>query len=199
MERQGNAHAKAPRLLDEVRDTLRRRHDSSRTEQSYVDWIKRFIVFSGRRHPRDMGAPEVTAFLSHLARDRNVAAATQNQALAALLFLYKEILGQALPWLDQIDRACSASLAVPGNGIQRRDRRERRGFGAQNPWTEVHPRIAGRRECVRLGIGKPGFRARSDHQSLAELARRVAQARLRLGLQQPSRRRVARCVAQLCN
>ena len=105
MERQGNAHAKAPRLLDEVRDTLRRRHDSSRTEQSYVDWIKRFIVFSGRRHPRDMGAPEVTAFLSHLARDRNVAAATQNQALAALLFLYKEVLGQALPWLDQIERA----------------------------------------------------------------------------------------------
>ena len=105
MERQGNAHAKAPCLLDEVRDTLRRRHDSSRTEQSYVDWIKRFIVFSGRRHPRDMGAPEVTAFLSHLARDRNVAAATQNQALAALLFLYKEVLGQALPWLDQIERA----------------------------------------------------------------------------------------------
>jgi len=105
MEEQRSAPAKAPRLLDEVRDALRRRHYSYRTEQSYTDWIKRFIFFSDKRHPRDMGAPEVTAFLTHLARDRDVAAATQNQALAALLFLYKEVLGQALPWLDQIERA----------------------------------------------------------------------------------------------
>ena len=105
MQEHGNVRANAPRLLDEVRDALRRRHYSLRTEQSYIHWIKRFILFSDKRHPRDMGAPEVTAFLSHLARDRNVAAATQNQALAALLFLYKEVLGQALPWLDQIERA----------------------------------------------------------------------------------------------
>jgi integron integrase len=105
MEEDRNARPKTPRLLDEVRDTLRRRHYSYRTEQSYTHWIKRFIFFSDKRHPRDMGAPEVTAFLTHLARDRDVAAATQNQALAALLFLYKEILGQALPWLDQIERA----------------------------------------------------------------------------------------------
>ena len=94
-----------PRLLDQVRDAIRRRHYSIRTEQSYVHWIKRFIYFSSKRHPRELGAPEVTNFLSHLARDRDVAAATQNQALAALLFLYKEVLGLPLPWLDQIERA----------------------------------------------------------------------------------------------
>jgi len=105
MEKEPCAPAKPPRLLDQVRDALRRRHYSHRTEQSYVHWIKRFIFFSDKRHPKDLGAPEVTAFLTHLARDRDVAAATQNQALAALLFLYKEVLGQPLPWLDQIERA----------------------------------------------------------------------------------------------
>ena len=105
MEKEPCAPAKPPRLLDQVRDALRRRHYSHRTEQSYVHWIKRLILFSDKRHPKDMGAQEVTAFLTHLARDRDVAAATQNQALAALLFLYKEVLGQPLPWLDQIERA----------------------------------------------------------------------------------------------
>ena len=105
MGKELSAPARPPRLLDQVRDALRRRHYSPRTEQSYVHWIKRFIFFSDKRHPRDMGAQEVTAFLSHLARDRDVAAATQNQALAALLFLYKDVLGQALPWLDQVERA----------------------------------------------------------------------------------------------
>jgi integron integrase len=70
-----------------------------------VHWIKRFIYFSDKRHPATLGATEVTAFLNHLARERNVAAATQNQALSALLFLYKEVLGQALPWLAEVDRA----------------------------------------------------------------------------------------------
>ncbi|HLX81445.1 MAG TPA: integron integrase [Burkholderiales bacterium] len=105
MDQETTAPGKAPRLLDQVRDAIRRRHYSYRTEQTYIHWIKRFIFFSNKRHPKDMGAPEVTAFLSHLARDRDVAAATQNQALAALLFLYKEVLGQALPWLDQVERA----------------------------------------------------------------------------------------------
>jgi integron integrase len=105
MEKEPSAPAKPPRLLDQVRDALRRRHYRYRTEQSYIHWIKRLIFISDKRHPKDMGAPEVTAFLSHLARDRDVAAATQNQALAALLFLYKEVLGQALPWLDQVERA----------------------------------------------------------------------------------------------
>jgi integron integrase len=105
METASKSDAKAPRLLDQVRDAIARKHYSRRTEHAYVHWIKRFIFFSDKRHPRDMAAPEVTAFLSHLARDRNVAAATQNQALAAILFLYKEVLDQPLPWLNEIDRA----------------------------------------------------------------------------------------------
>ena len=84
--------AQKPRLLDQVRDRLRVKHYALRTEQAYVDWIKRFILFHGKRHPADMGAPEIEAFLTHLAVDRTVSASTQNQALAALLFLYKEVL-----------------------------------------------------------------------------------------------------------
>ncbi len=94
-----------PRLLDSVRNAIQRKHYSPRTEETYVHWIRRFIFFSDLRHPRELGQAEVTAFLNHLARERNVAAATQNQALAALLFLYKEVLVQPLPWLDGLDRA----------------------------------------------------------------------------------------------
>jgi integron integrase len=97
--------AAAPRLLGQLRDAIRRRHYSLRTEQAYVHWTKRFIYFSGKRHPRELGAVEVTTFLNHLATERNVAAATQNQALSALLFLYKEVLELPLPWLDALDRA----------------------------------------------------------------------------------------------
>src|SRR5687768_10620943 len=86
--------ATPPRLLDVVRDAIRRKHYSPRTEEAYVDWIRRFILFAGKRHPAGLGAPEVTGFLNHLARDRKVAASTQNQALAAILFLYKEVLAQ---------------------------------------------------------------------------------------------------------
>src|SRR3954469_9588469 len=93
-----------PRLMDAVRDVGRRKHYSPRTEETYVHWIRRFIFFSGKRHPRELGQAEVTAFLNYLAREREVAAATQNQALSALLFLYKEVLTQPLPWLDDIDR-----------------------------------------------------------------------------------------------
>ena len=99
------AVTRPPRLLQQVQDAVRRKHYSYRTEQAYVHWIKRFIFFTDKRHPKELGAPEVTAFLSHLARDQDVAATTQNQALAALLFLCKEVLGQALPWLDQVERA----------------------------------------------------------------------------------------------
>jgi integron integrase len=95
----------SPRLLDRVRDAIRRRHYSYRTEQSYVHWIKRFIYFHGKRHPAQMGAVEVTAFLTHLAKERSVASSTQNQALSSLLFLYGRVLGQPLPWMDAIDRA----------------------------------------------------------------------------------------------
>jgi integron integrase len=101
----GEQGAKPARLLDRVRDAIRRRNYSYRTEEAYVQWIRRFIYFSGRRHPNEVGAEGVTAFLSHLARERDVAAATQNQALSALLFLYREVLGQPLPWLDELERA----------------------------------------------------------------------------------------------
>jgi integron integrase len=94
-----------PRLFDVVRAAIRRRHYSYRTEETYLHWIRRFILFSNRRHPRELGAAEVTAFLNDLVARRKVAAATQNQALAALLFLYKEVLAQPLPWLDALEHA----------------------------------------------------------------------------------------------
>ena len=94
-----------PRLLDLAREAIRRRHYSYRTEETYLQWMKRFILFSGKRHPREMGAAEVTAFLNDLATTRKVAAATQNQALAALLFLYKEVIAEPLPWLDEVVHA----------------------------------------------------------------------------------------------
>jgi len=94
-----------PRLLDVVRARLELRHASPRTIESYAGWIRRFVRFSGRRHPREMGEREVTVFLSHLATDRHVAASTQNQALAALIFLYGEVLGTPVGWLDDLVRA----------------------------------------------------------------------------------------------
>ena len=94
-----------PRLLDRVHEAARRRYFSRRTEEVYVHWIKRFIYFHGKRHPEGLGEAEVTAFLNDLAAVRNVAASTQNQALSALLFLYKEVLGKELAWLDGLQRA----------------------------------------------------------------------------------------------
>jgi integron integrase len=96
---------KAPRLLDRVRAAVRARHYSQRTEQAYVAWIRRYILFHGKRHPSEMGARELTEYLSALAVEGNVAASTQNQALSALLFLYREVLRQDLPWLDDVVRA----------------------------------------------------------------------------------------------
>ena len=94
-----------PRLLDQVRDRLRVKHYSLRTEDTYVHWIRRFIFFHGKKHPLEMGGPQVEAFLSHLATVGRVAASTQNQALSALLFLYREVLQVDLPWLDGVVRA----------------------------------------------------------------------------------------------
>ncbi len=94
-----------PKLLDQVRDRIRRKHFSLRTEEAYVHWIRRFIFFHDKRHPRELGAAEVEKFLTHLAVAGRVSASTQNQAKSALLFLYKEVLNQALPWLDNIESA----------------------------------------------------------------------------------------------
>ena len=94
-----------PRLLDQMREALRLRHYSLRTEQAYIHWTKRFIYFHDKRHPRELGPREVEAFLTSLAVEGGVSASTQGQALAALLFLYKQVLGIELPWLDEVVRA----------------------------------------------------------------------------------------------
>lgn len=90
------ANSARPRLLDQVRAAIRLRHYSRRTEESYVGWIRRYIVFHRKRHPLEMGPPEVAGFLTHLAEGAQVAASTQNQALCALLFLYRQVLGRPL-------------------------------------------------------------------------------------------------------
>lgn len=97
--------AAQPRLLDQVRARIRVLHYSIRTEQAYLDWIKRYIRFHDKQHPRDLSAQHLERFLTHLAVDRNVAASTQNQAKSALLFLYKEVLSIELPWLDDVTQA----------------------------------------------------------------------------------------------
>lgn len=102
---QATTAVQAPRLLDEVRRRMRVKHYSLRTEGVYLGWIKRFILANGKRHPRTMGAEEVERFLTMLATRGNVAANTQNQALSALLFLYRQVLGVDLPWLDNVVRA----------------------------------------------------------------------------------------------
>lgn len=94
-----------PKFLDEVRRALRLRHYSIRTEQTYLDWIRQFILFHGKRHPNELGETEVGAFLTHLAADRHVAASTQNQALSALLFLYQQVLQRKLGFLENVERA----------------------------------------------------------------------------------------------
>ena len=95
----------SPKLLQLVSLTIRARHYSRRTEDSYKRWIKRFILFHGKRHPREMGEAEVTSFLSYLATERHVSASTQNQALNAILFMYRKVLKRDLDWLDGIVRA----------------------------------------------------------------------------------------------
>jgi len=94
-----------PKLLDRVKQAVRARHYSQRTEEAYVMWIRRYILFHGKKHPSAMGATEANAFLAYLAVERRVSASTQNQALSALLFLYREVLSEPLPWLDDLVRA----------------------------------------------------------------------------------------------
>lgn len=100
-----SGQGKPKRLLDQTRDVLRLKHYSLRTERSYCDWIERYIRFHGKKHPSEMNEVQVGEFLTHLARDGNVSASTQNQALSALLFLYKQVLKQEIGWLDSVERA----------------------------------------------------------------------------------------------
>lgn len=99
------ADVRPPRLMDQVRARMRVKHYSVRTERAYTGWIRRFILANGRRHPSGLGGPEVEAFLTLLATRGHVAPGTQNQALAALLFLYREVLGVELPWMENVIRA----------------------------------------------------------------------------------------------
>ncbi|MGH8645997.1 MAG: integron integrase [Gammaproteobacteria bacterium] len=101
----GPLSAPRPRLLDRLRDAIRRKHYSLRTEQSYIHWIRRFIFFHGKRHPAELDKRAVEAFLSHLAVERRVSASTQNQALNAILFLYRQVLERGLGWLENVTRA----------------------------------------------------------------------------------------------
>jgi integron integrase len=103
----GGGGSPPPRLLQRLRDAIRLRHYSIRTEAAYVDWARRFIRFHGRRHPAELGPGEVAAFLTHLAVDRGVAPSTQNQAKSAILFLYRDVLELQLPWLDEVVAAHS--------------------------------------------------------------------------------------------
>lgn len=93
------------RLFVVVREKMRTRHMAYRTEQAYLQWIRRFIAYHRRRHPRDLGGPDIEQFLTHLAVDRKVSASTQNQALQAILFLYRHVLAVDLPWLENVTRA----------------------------------------------------------------------------------------------
>lgn len=95
---------RSTRLLDQMRERIRYCHYSIRTEQAYVYWVRSFVHFSGLRHPRDLGAPDVEAFLTHLATGRHVSVSTHRQALSALLFLYREVLSVDLPWLQNLVR-----------------------------------------------------------------------------------------------
>ena len=94
-----------PKLLDRVRDAIRARHYSRRTEQAYVDWIRRYIVFHDKKHPSTMGAPDIARFLSWLATARRVSSSTQNQALSAVLFLYRHVLHIEVHAIDHVPRA----------------------------------------------------------------------------------------------
>lgn len=100
-----NTAKHSPRLLECIREVMRVNHYSISTERTYILWIKQYIYFHNKRHPKEMGADEITAFLTHLAVKRNVSPSTQNQALSAILFLYKRVLDINLPWMDDIVRA----------------------------------------------------------------------------------------------
>ena len=100
------------RLLDQMRHVMRLKHMSLRTENAYVSWVRRFILFHDKRHPIDMGADEIRAFLTHLAVHGRVAASTQNGALNALLFLYRHVLRQPFPDLDGVERVYAGEVRI---------------------------------------------------------------------------------------
>ena len=108
----GKPRLRAVRVLDQVRERIRYLHYSIRTEEAYLHWVRAFIRWHGLRHPRELGAPEVVAFLTHISAERHVSASTHNQALSALLFLYREVLDVQLPWVTEINRP-SGPVRIP--------------------------------------------------------------------------------------
>ena len=107
-----SAQHQKPKLLDQVRAKIRLKHYSIRTEQAYVDWIKRYIFFHDKRHPLEMGAHEIEQFLNDLAVAKKVSASTQNQALSALIFLYREVLNKEIKWMNNLCNARSRMQCV---------------------------------------------------------------------------------------
>jgi len=151
-------YSREPRLLDQVHVAIRARHYSRRTEKSYVRWILRFILFNGKRHPADMGEREITSFLSMLATRRKVSASTQNQALSAILFLYRVVLQQEFDWLDGIVKA-KRPVRLPVV-LAREEVREVLGQMRGTPWLMASLMYgAGLRllECARLRIKDVDF------------------------------------------
>ena len=122
----------APRLLEQVRGEIRARHYSRRTEDAYVHWIRRFIVFHGKGHPSPMGAPEVSTFLTWLAVERHVSVSTQNQALSAVLFLYRDVLGIDVGTVGQVPRARTPVQRARTGGADRLTCRAAK--GRAHPW-----------------------------------------------------------------
>ncbi len=152
------AYTREPRLLDQVHIAIRARHFSWRTEKAYIGWIKRFIIFHGKRHPATLGEAEVTAFLSTLATRDRVSSSTQNQALSAIIFLYRVVLGKELEWLDGVVRA-KRSVRLPVV-LTRDEVRAILGELRGTPWLMVSLMYgAGLRllECARLRVKDVDF------------------------------------------
>ena len=152
-----------PKLLDQVRHSIRFKHYSLRTEQVYVDWIRRFILFHGKRHPDQMGAEEIREFLTHLATKGRVAASTQNQAFSALLFLYREVLKQELPWIDHFESDLKRRLAQQKKGAAT-------ATSYRGPWKLIYYEAyveqadaLGRERYLKSGSGRRFLRAQLRH------------------------------------
>ena len=160
--------ARAPKLLDQLRDAIRTKHYSLRTEQAYVQWVRRYIHFHGLRHPSELGKEHVEAFLTSLAVERHVSASTQTQALSALLFLYKEILRLDLPWLTDVTRA-KKPVRLPT--VLTRDETQRLLGGIDDPLVGLIVRLlygSGMRllECLRLRVRDVDFERGETVQEL---------------------------------
>ena len=109
------------KLVDQIRKAIRVKHYSYRTEQTYIYWIKKFILFNNKRHPNEMGEKEINRFLTYLAVNRKVAASTQNQALCAILFLYRHVLKKQIGWIDKLERPKNSKtipVVLPGKEVE---------------------------------------------------------------------------------